>query len=323
MSTRVKLLILLLLVAAIVLGAIVNRDEGSESAPTTPGPAGEEFADACGKDELELVEPGVMTIGAAGPSQLPWLAAGDPAPDGFEPGIALAVAEFMHFAPAELRWVDVAREDVLASGPDGVDFALGQILPTTELDETMDFTEWYYDVEQAVLVPSSSELAAGVTLADLREARLGAPAGPSHDAVLAAIDPPGETAVYESPAEALEALRDGEVDAVVIDYPTSLELLRGGDDRGGRGRPVARPGRPRLRLRRGRGEPAQGLSLRRHRERPPAGLRPRARADLDRAERPTARRRVTNSNRNEALCRRVIPIRVLRLARPRHSFSLT
>ena len=227
MSTRVKLLILLLLVAAIVLGAIVNRDEGSEPAPTTPG-AGEDFADACGKDELELVEPGVMTIGAAGPSQLPWLAAGDPAPDGFEPGIALAVAEFMHFAPAELRWVDVAREDVLASGPDGVDFALGQILPTTELDETMDFTEWYYDVEQAVLVPSSSELAAGVTLADLREARLGAPAGPSHDAVLAAIDPPGETAVYESPAEALEALRDGEVDAVVIDYPTSLELLRGG-----------------------------------------------------------------------------------------------
>ena len=230
MSTRVKLLILLLLVAAIVLGAIVNRDEGSESAPTTPGTgAGEEFADACGKNELELVEPGVLTIGAAGPSELPWLAAGDPAPEGFEPGIALAVAEFMHFVPGELRWVDVAREDVLASGPDGVDFALGQIVPTTELDATMDFTEWYYDVEQAVLVPASSELAAGVTLADLREARLGAPAGPSHDAVLAAIDPPGETAVYESPAEALGALRAGEVDAVVVDYPTSLELLRGGD----------------------------------------------------------------------------------------------
>ena len=179
MRTRVKLLVLLLLVAAIVAGAIVNRDEGGEETPTTPGAgAGEEFADACARDELELVEPGVLTIGAAGPSELPWLAAGDPAPDGFEPGIALAVAEFMHFAPGELRWVDVAREDVLASGPQGVDFALGQIVPTIELDETMDFTEWYYDVEQAVLVPETSELAAGVTLADLQEARLGAPAGP-------------------------------------------------------------------------------------------------------------------------------------------------
>jgi len=229
-STRVKLLILLLLVAAIVAGAIVNRDDGGGEVPTTPAAgAGEEFADACGKDELRLVEPGVLTIGAAGPSELPWLAAGDPAPEGFEPGIALAVAEFMHFEPAELRWVDVAREDVLAFGPQGVDFALGQILPTTELDETMDFTEWYYDVEQAVLVPAASDLAAGVTLADLGEARLGAPAGPSHDAVLAAVQPPGETALYESPDEALAGLREGEVDAVVIDYPTSLELLRGGD----------------------------------------------------------------------------------------------
>ena len=230
MSTRVKLLILGLLVAAIVVGAIVNRDEGGEAAPTTSGTgAGEEFADACGKDELELVEPGVLTIGAAGPSELPWLAAGDPTPEGFEPGIALAVAEFMHFAPAELRWVDVAREEVLASGPQEVDFALGQIVPTTELDESMDFTEWYYDVEQAVLVSASSDLAAGVTLADLREARLGAPAGPSHDAVLAAVQPPGETALYESPAEALGALRAGEVDAIVVDYPTSLELLHGGE----------------------------------------------------------------------------------------------
>jgi polar amino acid transport system substrate-binding protein len=228
--TRVKLLVLLLLVAAVVAGAIVNRDEGGAEMPTTPGSeAGEELADACAKDELELVEPGVLTIGAAGPSGLPWLAAGDPAPEGFEPGIALAVGEFMFFAPEEVRWVDVAREDVLASGPQGVDLALGRIVPTAELEETMDFTEWYYDVEQAVLVPEGSELAAGATLAELREARLGAPAGPSHDAVLAAIQPSGETALFEGPEEALAALRDAEVDAVVIDYPTALDLLRGGE----------------------------------------------------------------------------------------------
>ena len=180
------------------------------------------------EDELDLVEPGVLTIGAAGPSELPWLAPDGPAPEGFEPGVALAVAEFMHFAPGELRWVDVSRADVLASGPRGVDFALGQLAPTVALDEAMDFTEPYYDVEQAVLVRESSVLAAGVTLGDLRQAAVGAPAGPSHDAVLSVIQPTGETAVFDGTDEAVAALRDGDVDALVVDYPTALELRRGG-----------------------------------------------------------------------------------------------
>ena len=225
MSTGLKLLILLLLVAAVVAGAIVNRDEGGGGAPTTPVAEGEDFADPCTRQELELVEPGVLTVGTAGPSSLPWLGEGRPAPEGFEPGIALAVAEFMLFAPDEVRWVDVSRADVLAAGPEGVDFALGRIVPSVELDETMDFTEAYYDVEQAVLVPEGSELAAGVTLGDLRRLRLGAPAGPSHDAVLAAIQPAGPTSLYDSPEAALAALEDGDVDAVLIDYPTALDLL--------------------------------------------------------------------------------------------------
>jgi polar amino acid transport system substrate-binding protein len=228
-STRVKLLVLLLLVVAIGVGAIVNRDEGGAETPTAPGPeSGEALADPCTREELELVQPGVLTIGAAGPSQLPWLAPGEPAPEGFEPGIVLAVAEFMHFTPEELRWVDVSREEVLASGPQGADFVVGQLVPTAELDATMDFTEFYYDVEQAVLVPAGSGLAEAPTVAQLREARLAAPEGPSLDAVLAAIEPSGETVVAESPTEALEALRAGEVDGAVIDYPTALQLLEGG-----------------------------------------------------------------------------------------------
>ena len=174
------------------------------------------------------MEPGALTIGAAGPSALPWLAPGDPAPEGFEPGIASAVAEFMHFLPGELRWVDVSREDVLAAGPQGVDFALGQLEPTIALDETMDFTEPYYDVEQAVVVREMSVLATGVTLADLRRAAVGAPSGPSHDAVLSVIQPGGETAVFDGTDEAVAALKDGDVDVLVIDYPTALELLRDG-----------------------------------------------------------------------------------------------
>ena len=231
MSTRAKVLILLLLVAAIAAGAIVNRGEGGDrETASTPAPeAGEDFADPCARDELGLLESGALTIGAAGPSGLPWLASGGAEPEGFEPDIVRAVAEFMLFAPEELHWVDVSRDDVLAAGPQGVDFAVGQIVPTSELDETMDFTESYYDLEQAVLTRPGTELADGATLAELRASRLGAPAGPSHDAVLAAIQPEEATALYDTPQDALAGLRGGDVDAVLIDYPTALELLREDD----------------------------------------------------------------------------------------------
>jgi polar amino acid transport system substrate-binding protein len=135
----------------------------------------------------------------------------------------------MHFAPEELRWVDVSREEVLTSGPEAVDFAVGLLVPTTELDETMDFTESYYDVEQAVVTRPGTTLADGATLDELRRSRLGAPAGPSHDAVLAAVQPDGEVVIYESPPDALAGLRAGDVDAVLIDYTTALELLRKDD----------------------------------------------------------------------------------------------
>lgn len=226
MSTRAKLLILLLLVVAIAAGAIVNRGEGGdrETASTLGPETGEDFADPCARDELGLLEPGVLTIGAAGPSGLHWLASGGAEPEGFGPDIVRAVAEFMFFAPEELRWVDVSREDVLASGPQGVDFAVGQIVPTAELDETMDLTESYYDLEQAVLTRPGTELADGATLVELRESRLGAPAGPSHETVLAAIQPEEAVALYDTPQHALAGLRGGDVDAVLLDYPTALEL---------------------------------------------------------------------------------------------------
>jgi polar amino acid transport system substrate-binding protein len=93
----------------------------------------------------------------------------------------------------------------------------------------MDFTESYYDVEQAVVTRPGTTLADGATLDELRRSRLGAPAGPSHDAVLAAVQPDGEVVIYESPPDALAGLRAGDVDAVLIDYTTALELLRKDD----------------------------------------------------------------------------------------------
>ncbi|HXV32421.1 MAG TPA: ABC transporter substrate-binding protein [Gaiellaceae bacterium] len=228
MSTRVKLVLLAFLLVAVGAGAYVNRGEGGEPETATAPSTGEDFADPCTRAELELVEPDVLTVGVAGPSVLPWLAVDGGEPEGFEPDLVRAVAEFMFFAPGELRWADVSRDEVLAAGPQGVDFVVGQLAPSADLDATMDFTESYYEVEQAVLARPGTPVAdGGATLAELREARLGAPAGASHDTILTAIGPAGEAAVYETPAEAVAGLREGDVDAVLVDYPTALELLRG------------------------------------------------------------------------------------------------
>jgi hypothetical protein len=77
------------MVAAVVAGAIVNRDDAPQATPTA---AEAEFADECEKDDLPLVEPGALTIGVASPSEHPWLEPGRPAPEGLEADIVRAVA---------------------------------------------------------------------------------------------------------------------------------------------------------------------------------------------------------------------------------------
>ena len=232
---RALLLLLVLLLAGLGGGCGGGDDEdggGEAAAPATTG-AAETSPDACSKDQLTLVNDGQLTIGTDNPAFPPWFEGPEPGTPwdptkeptkkGYEAEVAYAVAEELGFRDDEVRWVVVPFDRSFAPGPKDFDFDINQVSYQERRDESVDFSDSYYDVQQAVVTLKRSEFAGATSLADLESAKLGAPVGTtSLDAINDVIQPGPEPAVFNTLNDAVTALKNGQVDGIVVDYPTSL-----------------------------------------------------------------------------------------------------
>jgi polar amino acid transport system substrate-binding protein len=215
----------------LALGTLAAGCGGDEEAEAPQATAAQ--ADACAKDQLELVNAGQLTIGTDNPAfppwfegeeaQTPWDPTTEPTRKGYEAEVAYAVAEELGFAEDEVAWVAVPFDNVFKPGPKDFDFDINQVSYTEERDQNVDFSDSYYDVEQSVVVLKSSEFADAALLADLKGAKLGAQLGTtSYDAIIETIQPDQDPQVYNSNNDAISALQNGQIDGIVVDYPTSL-----------------------------------------------------------------------------------------------------
>lgn len=142
---------------------------------------------------------------------------------GYEAAVAYAVAGELGFSDAEVKWIAVPFDSVFKPGPKDFDFDVNQVSYTRKRDRNVDFSDSYYEVEQSVVVLKSSEFAGAKALADLKGAKLGAQLGTtSYDAIVNTVQPSTEPAVFSSNNDAVTALKNGQVDGIVVDYPTSL-----------------------------------------------------------------------------------------------------
>jgi polar amino acid transport system substrate-binding protein len=228
-----KQLVFAFLVATLALGAAACGSD-NESAATTAAAGGTETtaADACAKDQLTLKTPGQLTIGTDNPAYPPWFqnAKGgpwnptkEPTKEGYEAAVAYAVAERLGFTDDEVKWVVVPFNNIFKPGSTDFDFDINQVSFSEKRAQAVDFSDSYYDVEQAVVVDKSSKYAHATSLADLKDAKLGAQIGTtSYDAILDTIQPSQQPNVYNSNDDAIRALKNGNIDGIVVDYPTSL-----------------------------------------------------------------------------------------------------
>jgi polar amino acid transport system substrate-binding protein len=228
-----KQLVFAFLVATLALGAAACGSD-NESAATTAAAGGTETtaADACAKDQLTLKTPGQLTIGTDNPAYPPWFqnAKGgpwnptkEPTKEGYEAAVAYAVAERLGFTDDEVKWVVVPFNNIFKPGSTDFDFDINQVSFSEKRAQAVDFSDSYYDVEQAVVVDKSSKYAHATSLADLKDAKLGAQIGTtSYDAILDMIQPSQQPNVYNSNDDAIRALKNGNIDGIVVDYPTSL-----------------------------------------------------------------------------------------------------
>jgi polar amino acid transport system substrate-binding protein len=217
---------------------------GASSAPTaptdggTPAPAtAAPTAEACATDGLETKTAGTLTVGTDNPAFPPYFEGreggntepwdpewGDPTTGkGFESAMAYAIAEQMGFTREAVTWIPIAFNTSFAPGPKDFDFVLQQISFAPERTEGVDFSDSYYDVNQALVSVQGSAIADATSLEELKDAELGAPIGTTSLTYIEDnIQPNQQPAVYDDLGAAVQDLKNGQVDGIVVDLPTAF-----------------------------------------------------------------------------------------------------
>lgn len=228
---RLALLLPILVLALVASGC--GGDDEEAAGDTTVATA----AEACAKDQLTLVSPGKLTVGTDNPAFSPWFGGGTPegsdwefndpnTGEGFESAVAYAVADKLGFAKGDVTWLVVPFNNSYKPGPKNFDFDINQISVTDERDQAVDFSDSYYDVNQALVVLNGTPIADAKSLADLKPYQLGAQIGTtSLGYINDTIQPDKDARVYDTSNDVIAAINAKQIDGLVVDLPTAFFLV--------------------------------------------------------------------------------------------------
>jgi polar amino acid transport system substrate-binding protein len=214
---------LAVLAAAAIIAGCGDDDNGEE---TTSGSEASVSLDDCTGDQLETKSAGQLTVATDKPAYPPYFVDDDPTNGkGFESAVAYAIAGELGFDEADVKWTVEPFNASYAPGPKDFDFDVNQISITPKRAEAVDFTSPYYTAKQAVVALKDSDVADATSLADLADAQFGVQIGTtSLDAVNESIQPSSEPQVFDTSNDVVTALKNEQVDAVVVDVPTAFYL---------------------------------------------------------------------------------------------------
>ena len=230
------------LLGVALLGLVAAGCAPEETEPTQPTSTGSgttsPTVDTCAVESLSLFEDGTLTIATGNPAYKPWYGGkstegsewessgftGDPnTGEGYEAAFAYALAEQMGFAAEDVQWIGIPFNKAFAPGPKEFDFAMQQISITERRAEAVDFSEGYFDVNQALIANEGSPAIGVTTLEGLKDLTLGAPVGTtSLEVIETQVQPNVDPKVYDDLDLAIKALNNGQVDGVVVDFPTAF-----------------------------------------------------------------------------------------------------
>jgi polar amino acid transport system substrate-binding protein len=216
------------LLLACMLGAafVVAACGSSDSSDSTSGDATVASLSDCTPDTLDTVSAGKLTIGTDKPAYPPYFEDNDPSNGkGFESATAYAIADQLGFSQDQVEWTVVPFNSSYAPGPKDFDFDINQISITPKRAQQVDFSSPYYTADQAVVTLKDSDYADATTLEELKGAKFGVQIGTtSLDAVNETIQPDDDPSVFQNSNDVVSALKQGQVDAVVVDTPTARYL---------------------------------------------------------------------------------------------------
>ncbi len=204
------------------------------SASAAPSAAPSQAAIGCTPDSMATKTPGTLTIGADNPAYPPYFQPSDPATDpwelgdptnhlGFESIVGWDIARNLGYVGDTVTWVPVPFNNAIQPGPKDFDIYLTQVSYSDERAQAVDLSDGYYDVAQAVVATKDSDLSKATTIAGLKDFQFGAQVGTTSLATINdTIAPSKEAKVYDTNDLAIEALKSGQIDGLVVDLPTAL-----------------------------------------------------------------------------------------------------
>jgi len=198
----------LAVMAAMVLVACGGDDSDSDTAPA-----------ASGDVASELITDGTLSVGSDIPFP-PFEFGKPPDYEGFDIDLVNAIAGDLGL---ETEIQDTSFDTIFIDvSQNKFDLAASASTITPEREQVVDFSDPYYEAEQALLAPEGSDIS---TVEDLAGLTVGAQDGTTGEAF--ANDETNADSVRGFPngPAAIAALRNGQVEATIIDQPVAQDAI--------------------------------------------------------------------------------------------------
>jgi polar amino acid transport system substrate-binding protein len=198
----------------------------SPASDTATEPSASASGASCDKATLQTKTPGKLVIATGEPAYEPWVV--DNAPEsgeGFEAAVAYAAAEKLGYDAVDVQWVRSTFDTAIAPGAKDFDWNLQQFTITEDREKAVNFSSPYYEAPQAIITYPGSPIADAKSLADLDSAKLGAALGSTSLDAAQGLATGEEVAVFNDNAAAVSALKNEQIDGLVVDLPTADYLV--------------------------------------------------------------------------------------------------
>jgi polar amino acid transport system substrate-binding protein len=186
----------------------------------------------CGIDSLNLQSEGTLTIGTDNPAFPPWFGGKPKNPwktsdprsgQGYESAVAYEIARQLGFARGDVEWTYVPFARSYRPGRKPFDFYVAQVAATPERERVVDFSKAYLFLNQVVVGVKGKPITRARTIAGLAPYRLGAQVGTtSYNYIVRHIGPSSSPRAYDTNDLAVQALKNGQIDGIVVDAPTAI-----------------------------------------------------------------------------------------------------
>ena len=218
-----KKLLSVLMAAAMLVGVLSLAGCGGNSGETTTDPAADADNSAATTEtagDLTTVTAGKLTMSTNAQFPPYEMVADDGSFEGIDIEVADAIAKKLGL---ELQVDDMDFDAALLAAQNGKsDMVMAGVTVTDERQKVMDFSDTYAEGIQSIIVPEDSDIASAD---DLTGKAIGTQRGTT--GYIYCTDDFGEDSVvaYDNGLTAVQALNNGQVDAVVIDNAPAKEFV--------------------------------------------------------------------------------------------------